>query len=124
MVGTRGLPACSLSPSHHPTHNCHINSLSDTILILLNSCSNTFSDTHSLRKQKTSPQLRLAFWGCLTLAIFRVLVLSSHKTLYDPSGTAYCLYYILQLSISMPLLTLSLFQLIFMCTTSHPPRLH
>lgn len=27
-------------PSHHPTHNCHINSFSDTTRGLLNSCSN------------------------------------------------------------------------------------
>lgn len=44
IVGSRGLPACNLSPSYHPTHNCHINSFSDIVLILLNFGSNTFDD--------------------------------------------------------------------------------
>ena len=43
-AGTRGLsPACSFSPSHHPTHNCHINSFSGTTPVPLNSCSDTLS---------------------------------------------------------------------------------
>lgn len=53
MVGTRGLSACSFSPSHHPTHNCRINPFSDTILILLHSCSNTQWLPISSRKKKS-----------------------------------------------------------------------
>lgn len=51
MAGTRGLPPCSLSPSYHPTCDCHINSFPDRVLVLLNSCSSVLEAPIPSRKE-------------------------------------------------------------------------
>lgn len=56
-------PCLQFPPSHHPTCNCHINSFSGTVLILLNSCLNTLGGSPCPPGKKKSTELGLTCWG-------------------------------------------------------------
>lgn len=94
MVGTRGLPACSLCLWHHPTHSCHINSFSDTILILLNSCPNTFSSSpFPLGRKKiyvAQPKI-LGLPHCNPSS--KRYILSLMSLFMTPDGTTCCFFF-------------------------------
>lgn len=74
-VGTRGLSACSLFPSHHPTHNCHINSFSDTDPVELRLKLVWWLTPHSLQEMHALPSVCVcaAFWPIFKLLSFVLL---------------------------------------------------